>query len=826
MPKLNSLSGDIFLRALQSLDKLISTWLQAGEKNASYQVDSNANLDRKLPDANTLFEIYGDLIFGAAAIEKSSHDQGRAIAITIICRILSKYQYREPVLDAYLSSCCSCLSNALSGDALASATAIFHLESLIVSGHTGILCLVVPIFLAIRRIVPQSRTIKSPLQNVSLETLRMCCYQMLNLFYCFFSGFDCPINLKQVVWDSIKPLEHSLSSEVFNCYSKFLKNHPILFKAHLLDTLIGSLLIEDNSNNVRFLLNSISSILYTDYRDFPETLPFLVYTFEKLLCKPPAAWSFSPAALVDTQITIVRVLEQWSRLGNLEFSQAHRLCMSLINLTVSLHSKANLPLYFRLIIATYETILSWFSVSKSPIDCISAFISALVKFMNNEPASPHKPNSKPSSIVNASLPASPTIYGVKNRKSLAERVFTLEFGLEDQRPESLSPSLLKGFDEIFLEYTDSILQRLLCFHLQEQINTNYPVKLDSCCDDLCSFENVKYYAISSSILVGFTDSMIFVRNSIGKFAWHQEYKPVNESATIKEQISTKDSDSMIIDHDLSNLQLSPFKTSIVVTELDDDVSNEILLNDSKWTVSLDNNQQIASKITPILAEVENHLNSEIVPEIPKNSRFNRVKSQISVSVDEPEIISRLFLTHLGFLSAGTHSLVSPLAIKDSLISDLKKLDSMPSRESFNIPIYFIPSNYKAVDQTDQIVSKSFESFIKELGRFDETFLGPILTFDTSLKVNFPIVHGITGSSSTIYEDQSNVSIIWSEDSETLKTLPVSNSNFVHFLVTPVLIKGEKGKFFRIRILLARSLQSEYNSLQNISNVSPLMSVSL
>lgn len=811
------------MRALQALDKIVATWLTAGESSGIIYYDSR--IDRKIPDANTLLEIYGDLIFESAMIEKPSHEQGRSIAISIICRILSKWQYRESISEAYLSTCCSCLKSALAGESLASATALYCLEPVLVSGHCGIFCLIPPTFLAIRNIVPKGKLQKSPLHNISFETLRMCSYRLLGLIYSFFSENDCPVSLKLVKLDDLKSIGHSASARIFKCYSSSLSNPSVLLKAHILDTLIGSLYIEDNANNIRLLLNSISALLYTDNLEFPELFPFLCNCFESILCKPPAIWVFPPSVYVDTQITIVRILEQWSRLRPLDPAQSQSICMSMISLITALHSKSNLPLYFRLIISIYESLFSWLSVSCAPYQCVAAFISALVRFMN-EPVPFKSSVSKVSSVAAAATSSSantsalasppvmgsPTLYGIKNRKSLSERVFTLEYGHEDQRPGGLSPTLLKGVDEIFLECTDSILQRLLCLLLQDQINSNHPVKLDSLCDDFnFGSGNVKYFALSSSIIIGFSNSLIFVRNSIGKFTWRHEFKISNSGESTLEE--TIEESSIIIDHDRPD-KVKLFNSPLVTTTTEEDDEEMLILNDSNWTKTLNNNPKIAAKLSPIISEAESHLTNDLIPNISLKSCLNRVKPQKPVHIEnETEIISRLFLSHFGFLNSSTHALVSPLNPTDSLISDLKKLDSLPARESFNIPIHFVPSNYRTVP--GEAVSKSFEAFVKGLGSFCESSNGPIFTVDSSLQVQFPLIP--RGQDS--FGLNESVSIIWSEDAETLQSLPNSPSNFLHLLVTPVLInRTEKGHFFRIRIILTRALQPEYNSLQNISNV--------
>lgn len=787
LPKLATLSGEIFLRALQSIDKLVNTWHSSSSPMTP--------IDRNIPDANTILEIYGEYIFEAAAVEKVTHEKGRAIAISLICLILSKWQYRESISSSYISTACSCLEEALLSDPHASASVIHCIEPVLVSGHLGVLSLAVPTFTAIRRLLMfmKSPPQKSPLPNVHLEELRMSCYRLISLIYSYFSESSCPLDLSNL--EPLTSLEHVHSKKLFQSYGKAIQTSAVIsIKAHILDGLLGSLLTESHPENVRFLLNSTSAQLYSDYSDIPELLPLLVQIFEDFFVKPPVSWNSS---VVDTQIVISRILEQWSRIGPLPQDHSSRLCLSLTSFSISLHAKSNLPLYFRLIISLYDSIFSWLSASNFQFACVSAFISVLVKFMK-------EPSSIQSKVSTRPNHTSPSLYGLKNRKSLSERVFTIELGNEDQRPESLSPTLLKGIDEIFLEYTDSILQRLIGLLVQEQINSNFPLKLDSYGTEFDFPQDVKYYAVSSSILIGFTEQFMFVRNATGKFIWSHDYRITEKSsecffpsepASIILDLEPVDTDSIVL-----------FRTPLVVTHIDDHDPSDFILNDENWTKALNDNRSIASKISPVLSEVEDHLKLQIIPKLPQKLRLNRVHPQPPVSITAPEIISRLFLTHIGFLNSSTYTLVSPVDGNDNLICDLKRLDALPNRQVINIPVHFVANS--------STVSRSFDHFVKQLGGFTATSPGPIFS-DLSLEANFPIIRTDTDATSDIQE---TVSIIWSEDCEPIQQLPPSKSNLVYFVISPHLIDGQKGLFFRIRILLTRTLQAEYTSLQSLNNV--------
>jgi len=794
LPKLSTLSGDIFLRVTQSLQKLVEAWSTSGDGEKLLSPNMSA---RRLPDANTMFALYGDLIFEAVSMEKTSHENGRSLAISILCNILSKWQYRKEISESYLILSCHYLKASLTGALISAASTIACVEKVMISGHSGIRCLIAPAFIAVRNIVPRQKSQKQQitLHDISPQELNMACYRLLSLVSSFVLDDDPFMSLDILV--ELKPTDHQYSALIFQCFSQTPNG---LFKACILDIFVRSLFAEDSLVNIRFILNSISSMLYSEYTDSPSLLPVLVKIYEEILIKPPASWSISSSLQIEIQITIVNILEQLSRIGgSIQVADSQRLCLSLINFALSLHSKQNLPLYLHLIFSIYEAIFSWISLTASSPACVPAFLAMLVKFLN-EPSSANV-NSTSRSVKS---PTSPIIYGVKTRKSLIDRVFTVEVGSEDDRPGSLSPTLLKGTDEIFLEYTESTLQKFIHILLQEQINSNYPLNLDSVVEEGPG-TGVKYFSLSSTIIIGFSDTKVFSRNSVGKFVWDIDFKVKSDSSQVPEKPTPSES-VLIYEDSIDTTPILPFKSKSVLLDSTDDIQSlddDVILNDFSWVETLNNN----SKFTSMTEEVQSFLKNDMIPKIPLKSRTSIYQPQSPASIDYAEIISQMFLTHLGYLNANLHSLICPISPD---YADLLRLDGLSCRETINIPIHFIASNYFEIEIEGSRVSRAFEYFVKRLGAFRDDGIGPIFS-DSSFEVEFPVMPE-TGS----HHDSSPVSIVWSEDFEDFSSnIPQSNSNFIYLVILPVLLDSRKGRFFRIRVLLTPAL----NSPQNILHVS-------
>ena len=386
LPKITDLSGDIFLRALQSYERLLTLGYQPVKPHQKCQYSMTPKLIVNFPTHNTLFDIYGESLFEASMIEKSSHDQGRAIAISIICKIIPKMAVPWRYLRKLFVHFLLLSSKRPQWWHLASATALYHMEPVLVSGHRGILSLVIPVWQQFFRFVPKSKTVKSPLQTVPLESLRMCCYRLLSLIIVTLMNMTAHwVQRSRLIWvfTTLKCLKHPIikTSPTLLVSARpkrtqlFCLNgppwHPFGFPSNWGFPFKHTVPLEFHFN-----------CPFTDHQNFLDLFPFLVRKFEELLLKPPANWA---ASFVDTQITIVRILEQWSRLNVLPSADSTRICTSLIGLTTfHLYSKMNLPLYFGLIISIYETVFSWLSAPGSPFVCVSAFITALVKFMNQD----------------------------------------------------------------------------------------------------------------------------------------------------------------------------------------------------------------------------------------------------------------------------------------------------------------------------------------------------------------------------------------------------------------------------------------------------------
>jgi hypothetical protein len=97
LPLLNTLSADVFLRIVQALQKIVAAWIQNPASSSLSHTPSR-------PDANTVLDLYGSYLIEASEMTKPGYEEGRALALTVVCSVMSQWQFRDPIQPKYLNS--------------------------------------------------------------------------------------------------------------------------------------------------------------------------------------------------------------------------------------------------------------------------------------------------------------------------------------------------------------------------------------------------------------------------------------------------------------------------------------------------------------------------------------------------------------------------------------------------------------------------------------------------------------------------------------------------------------------------------------------------
>lgn len=751
LPKMSAMTADIYLRSAQTLEKLIEIWLA----------------DDSVPDLNSLFTLYGDYIFDACMVEKAGYDTGRSIVLRMLCKMLSCWQYRTVPEERFLIISYATLQKALTTEGDVLSAVILNVEPVLTSNQPGVRCLVLPLFMACRKIVRRYLASKSSSQ----DGLRLCCYRILSLIGVH---FNCEV-LDRTDFEGNDSLNGLYSSKIYSVasYGNSAKNLQFM----ILDTLASSLSAEDSMRNVRFLLNVMTS--FASDADVPLA-SVIVKIFEESL--------YQERWVNETLLTTVRCMEQLAKIQNYDAELIKRVCLSLMTQAESLYSRNPLPSIYYLLIAIFECSFAWLSIEgQFHIDCLSATLTTMIKIANGL-HNKGETKSRKSAVIDASA-----TYNIKSRKSLANRVFTTDTGVEDNRPRTLSPSLQKGVDEIVSEYLDSSVQKIMGLLLKNQLYSPHVTKIDTIDES-----KLTYFTLSATIVIGVGEDVIVLRNAADRYVWKTAFQDATATLTNRSEYGPE-STSIDLEFDF---KAEAFARPLVVIEGGQEDS-DVLLNNENWLGSLENNPEKSESISAIMKEANSHLRN-MLDEAPRKALL--MSADANMKHNPVKSLCTLF-THLGLTLPATRALLMPLREPQA---DLVKLDSMSVLETISVPVIF-----KSSKDSDNNVSQSYMDFVKSLGSFEADASDPFYV-DGAVNVNFTL------TKSDVVRDAS-VAVIWAEDAENVSTLPqklpVDSSAFVYLTIAPLAVgNGSKGHFYQVRILLSKTAPAESEAFAKYSNI--------
>lgn len=242
------------LRAVLGFELLMQVFSAVGQTSDQGSVP----IVKLFPDANTLLALFGRWLFDAATLDSQEYLESCAHATGILCRLFSKPQYRDPIQPGYLHQFYQAIDRALKHPSLLVTVFIcINCEDLLTAKLPGLRILAPAFLAALKRLVPRPQT---PLQlNIRMEDLRRACYKLLCTLLTYSSHFG-----ELLSFTDIQPS---------NVYSEeLLRIFPIDrfgFQFAAIDTLVSTLLAEDDAGNMRYLLNSLTTAAVDASPSFP-----------------------------------------------------------------------------------------------------------------------------------------------------------------------------------------------------------------------------------------------------------------------------------------------------------------------------------------------------------------------------------------------------------------------------------------------------------------------------------------------------------------------------------------------------------------------------
>lgn len=170
-----SSSPQIFLRSVLGVEKLVQLFLSIGK------IGPDGGLlgvtERACPEPNTVLAIFGEWLFQAASVKNIEYHEGRAQALGVLCRLLSRPQNRTPLHPVHLHRFYAVLIGGLTSDLLSIVFIIVNSEDIFSLGLPSIRILIPAIVTALQRILPAP---SSPLHvNLNMDDLRRACYKLI-----------------------------------------------------------------------------------------------------------------------------------------------------------------------------------------------------------------------------------------------------------------------------------------------------------------------------------------------------------------------------------------------------------------------------------------------------------------------------------------------------------------------------------------------------------------------------------------------------------------------------------------------------------------------
>jgi hypothetical protein len=714
-------------------------------------------------------------------------------------------------------------------------------EQLLQSNIVGARNIAHRLLVAIKRALQKGQ----PPKGLDIEAWRFrnCLYRLLHSLVPYFHDeIDLIVDDNSAVLnEAATPTDNQYTLAVFQAFGmqlpiKSADDYPsFVFQAAGIDLLVSSLLTESDSNNTRYIVNGLFCAVY----DCPGLLGASAQIFEELLC----ANKFD----FETSIVLVSALEQLSHLAPVDPNSSRRVCQSLMQYASSVLSSSSITVCYRLLCYLFEAIYAWISRSKTvDYDTVAAAFKLFVGFLNdtNSLAKPTlSPSLKTKGVSKKNeQPATEVAGPMRYRKSLAERVFSAEATANPEITSAgaLSPAIAAHTAAAFRDCVESTLQKLIHLLCQEKINTNYPKLCDSIMrerDILSDLYLVKYYAVSSTVIVGIVERAeavyAFYRCPVGCFVWKQQLKMAFECDEKSNSAEESHSAVMDVDGSVPDASIAPMAVPLVTyPQSNINVSTDLVVDDTDFLATLEHNKDYAKTLSRTLTSAKK-LQESFQQQCTRKVLYNRVGPIAGPSSSGH--FARLFLSHMGLTHENMRPLLLPIKANDQLANDLEKLDALSCREQLVVPVHFVASGRNDPEQlrtdllssTNVTVTQAFAEFTQRLGGLSSIGFGEYGPFfaDGNVEVTFQI-RPRSPADASIPEA---VAVVWCEDNSEITSLPgklpMARDNFAILVVTPVLLAAadsttgwSRGQFYRIRILHAATSNADSLCIQKTSHM--------
>lgn len=323
----------------------------------------------ELPGANSVLSIFGEWLFEAVLQRQSgevSESDGRAMALGVLCRIFAQPQHDVPILPGFLEQFFATIHSVCTSsdkDLFPLVMMMASAEDFFAADLAGSRVLLASVVVGIRKIIPSTNEdlLKALGRNVqfNLADLRRSCYKIIGSLFSSVNHYAELPNATKLVQSFPKLTFHNGGSSYYSDAIRKIFNEPssndlISLKGAIFETICVSLLVEKESENIRYLLSLFTAFVMDDSSVDPEVSSLAIKLLGELLEQEKWAADVCPSAflalsqLAKLQPTITAASRERPR----------KLVMSLCRFGESLMTTDS-PISRSILSGLIETIVLW-----------------------------------------------------------------------------------------------------------------------------------------------------------------------------------------------------------------------------------------------------------------------------------------------------------------------------------------------------------------------------------------------------------------------------------------------------------------------------------
>ena len=696
---------------MNGVEVIVNQFLKIG-----FSIDKNSTGILIPPTGNTILNIFGSWLFDCILLNRPGFEEGTALAMKILSNIMIT-THKTDFLPVYISSYFSCLQRALSTEGRVLVSAITSSTNIFTKEIKGVRCLVPLFFSAIQKVL--SGRIKSVENVMPSEHFRKACLQIFSTIICLPNHLGTTKFATKSLSGIEVPDYHSLKAHFSTLLTEALTKETNLSNTELLLNLSYIWCIEDIDNNCDFARQIIGLIIrkITQNRWTPD---IIIPAFNVLILMSQ----------------LYHKIDKGYEQANLIVDQLCRIIINIGNPPSNNMEKISC-LAFKCVSSWIMTDQWLLQFKETRVSLLTAIVTALTgkpsgSNSNSNDSSetiintPGLNNSTNSSSSSSSSSSSKKKDKKKNKeeknalassqpskselKSLASELNNQSVFIKEAAQNTLMTILnhlgnfptLSGASVLStLAIEDDILQEIIDGS-NGQI-TNHQTK-----------EFMRYYITDDRVLLclidrpyhpsGHPQVCIIVRDKTGRYAWDSSLTYLSTSNHDENQ------PQLPIYHE-ENIPITgiPFQASSVKPMDVNELSNVLNYLSSTATNSAFKNVQFqVQKEFTSLKRNNFKLSQDISTKIPKPADTYASDCKFQQS--------RMFLSHIGYLSLENRSKLFPITMNSSFYEALRQLDEKAERITINVGVLFGNKN-QGEDEWfgNEGGSLDYQEFISTLG---------------------------------------------------------------------------------------------------------------